>query len=369
MKKCNVFPLMILLLSASMLPPAFSDDLDKIKLPPGFHIAYFTDQTPKARSLALGDDGTVYVGSLSDKVYAVRDDDRDGKAERVYTIASGLNMPNGVAYADGALYVAEVSRVLHFDDIGGRLDNPPKPAVFFDGYPSDTHHGWKYLRIGPDGKFYTAVGAPCNICRPEKEIYATLTRIDPDGKKMEIFARGIRNTVGFDWHPETKELWFTENGRDWMGNEIPPDELNHAPGAGMHFGYPYCHAENTLDPEFGKGKSCKDFTPPDWLFPAHVAALGMRFYTGSQFPPEYRNQLFVAEHGSWNRSPPLGYRVVLVKFTQGKPVADQIFADGWLQPDETVLGRPVDILQMPDGSLLVSDDRRGAIYRISYDGR
>ncbi len=368
--RCGCLPLMTSVLSMVMAAAAFGGDLDRINLPKGFHIAYFTDQTPEARSLALGDDGTVYVGTTDKgKIYAVRDNDQDGKADRVYTLASGLKLPNGVAYANGALYVAEVSRLIRFKDISGKLDAPPTPEVLFDGYPGDTHHGWRYLRMGPDGKLYISVGAPCNICLPDKEIYATLTRLDPDGKNMEIFARGIRNTVGFDWHPATKELWFTDNGRDWLGNEVPPDELNHAPKAGMHFGFPYCHAGNILDPEFGKGKSCADFTAPDWVFPAHVAALGMRFYTGSQFPPEYRNQLFVAQRGSWNRTPPLGYRVALVKFEQGKPVADQIFADGWLQPNGAVLGRPVDILQMPDGAILVSDERRGAIYRITYGDR
>lgn len=341
--------------------------LEGVKLPPGFQIAAYTVETPNARALALGEDGTVYVGSLdAGAVYAVRDDNHDGKADRVYTLVSGLNMPNGVAYLDGDLYIAEVSRISRLKGIAQQLANPPKPETVYDGYPTDTHHGWKYLRVGPDRKLYIPVGAPCNICEPPKDIYSTLTRLDPDGNNLEIFARGIRNTVGFDWQPETNELWFTDNGRDWLGDGAPPDELNHAPKAGMHFGYPYCHGKDMADPKFGKTKACAQFTPAAWSFPAHVAALGARFYTGSQFPAEYRNQLFVAQHGSWNRSIPQGYRVVLVRFAEGKPVAEQVFADGWLKANGAVTGRPVDILQMPDGALLVSDDKQGAIYRITY---
>ncbi|MGX2040478.1 PQQ-dependent sugar dehydrogenase [Methylocaldum sp. MU1018] len=341
--------------------------LGEIKLPPGFRIAIYTDRTPDARSLALGNDGTVYVGSMDEgKVYAVRDPDRDGKADRVDVVAADLNMPNGVAFADGDLYVAELSRILKFKDIERQLAPPPKPEVVFDRYPGDAHHGWKYLRVGPDGKLYVPVGAPCNVCLSEKEIYATLTRLDKEGSNFEIYARGIRNTVGFDWHPETKELWFTDNGRDWMGDDVPPDELNHAPKPGLHFGFPYCHGKDIADPSFGKGKNCAEFQPPAWTFPAHAAALGTRFYTGKQFPAEYRGRLFVAQHGSWNRSTPDGYRVVTVEFQGGRPVNEKVFAEGWLQPDGKVLGRPVDVLQMPDGALLISDDKAGAIYRIAY---
>lgn len=341
--------------------------LSEIKLPPGFRIALYTDQTPNARSLALGENGTVYVGSMEEgKVYAVRDRDGDGKADQVQVLAENLNMPNGVAYVDGDLYVAEIPRILKFKDIGRQVSNPPKPEVVFDRYPEDVHHGWKYLRVGPDGKLYAPVGAPCNVCFSEKDIYATLTRLDKDGSNFEIYARGIRNTVGFDWHPETKELWLNENGRDWMGDDMPPDELNHAPKPGLHFGFPHCHGKDIVDPSFGKGTSCAKFESPAWTYPAHVAPLGMRFYTGKQFPAEYRGQLFVAQHGSWNRSAPVGYRVVMVEFRGGKPVNDKIFAEGWLRPNGEVLGRPVDVLEMPDGALLVSDDKAGAIYRVVY---
>ncbi len=341
-------------------------DLEKIKLPPGFHISVYTDQTPNARTMALGEDGTVYVGSMQGKVYAVRDINRDGKADWVSTLVSGLNYPNGVAVLNGDLYIAEIDRITKLKDIAAHVNNPPKAQVIFDAFPGDQHHGWKYLRVGPDGKLYAGVGAPCNICLSEKDIYASLTRLDPDGKNFEIFARGIRNTVGFDWHPQTKELFFTDNGRDMLGDDVPPEELNHAPKSGLHFGFPYCHGGDIPDPEFGKLRPCSEFTPPAWRFPAHVAPLGLRFYRGGQFPSAYRGQLFVAQHGSWNRSTPQGYRVVVVKFKDGKPIADEIFAEAWLQANGGVSGRPVDILELADGSLLVSDDQQGAIYRITY---
>ncbi len=342
------------------------DNLGKIKLPPGFQISIYANKVLTARSLALGDDGTVYVGTWEDKVYALRDVDKNGVAEQIYTVASGLDRPNGVALLKGDLYIAEIHRIVKLKDIAAHLANPPKPEVVFDGYPKDEHHGWKYLRVGPDGKLYVPVGAPCNICLMENEVYASLTRLDPDGKNFEIYARGIRNTVGFDWNPQTGELFFTDNGRDWLGDDVPPEELNAAPKAGLHFGYPYCHGGDIADPEFGKRKPCSEFTPPVWKFPAHVAALGIRFYKGTQFPASYQGQLFVAQHGSWNRSIPQGYRVALVKFKDGKPVGDEVFAEGWLQDNGDVLGRPVDVLELADGSLLVSDDMSGTIYRIAY---
>lgn len=341
-----------------------SIDLSGIRLPPGFRISVYTDRVPGARQMALGGDGTVYVGSLgAGKVYAVRDRDGNGQAEQVDVIASGLNAPNGVAWLGGALYVAEVSRISRIAVQGA---TPAAPQVVYDGYPGDRHHGWKYLRTGPDGKLYTAVGAPCNICKPDKAVYATLTRLDPDGRNFEIYARGLRNSVGFDWHPVTHELWLTDNGRDWLGENRPPDELNHAPGPGLHFGFPHCFGSDISDPEFGREAPCSAFAAPAWNFPAHVAALGLRFYGGSQFPAEYRQQLFVAQHGSWNRREPQGFRVALVRFENGRPVREDAFAEGWLKPDGQVTGRPVDVLEMPDGALLVSDDKAGALYRISH---
>jgi hypothetical protein len=300
------------------------------------------------------------------KVYALRDADRDGKAEQVSTVARGLNAPNGVAWLNGDLYIGEVSRISKIADIRSHLDGSAALKTIYDQYPGDKHHGWKYLRVGPDGKLYTAVGAPCNVCKPEKDPYATLTRLDTDGQHFEVHARGLRNSVGFDWHPDNRELWLTDNGRDHLGDDVPPDELNHAPNPGLNFGFPHCFGKDIADPEFGREAPCGRFTPPDWEFPAHVAALGIRFYTGTQFPADYRNQLFVAQHGSWNRTKPLGYRVALVRFNNGKPVSEEAFAEGWLKADDQVLGRPVDVLTMPDGALLVSDDQAGAIYRISY---
>jgi glucose/arabinose dehydrogenase len=339
----------------------------KLHAPPGFSISLYARNLPNVRSLALGDDGVVFAGTGREgKVYALQDKDQDGNAEMRYVIANDMTMPNGVAYKNGALYVAEISRILRYDNIVQHLSSPPKPSVVYDKLPTDMHHGWKYLRIGPDGKLYTAVGAPCNICNPERPVYASLVRVDTDGNNFEILGRGIRNTVGFDWQPGTDALFFSDNGRDYLGDDLPPDELNRWSRVGEHFGYPFCHGDAIVDPEYGKGKQCSDYTPPVWKFKAHVAALGIRFYRGEQFPGHYRNQLFVAEHGSWNRSVPDGYRVRLVTFKDNKPVGDEIFIDGWLTQDENVLGRPVDILTLPDGSLLISDDHLGVIYKVQY---
>ena len=343
--------------------------LKKLKLPKGFTITLFADNVPDARTMALGKDGTIFVGSRNNgSVYALQDVDKDGRAEQRYIIASGLNLPNGVAYKDGTLYVAEIDRILRFENIDQQLQNPPKPVVVYNQFPNKKLHGWKYLRFGPDNRLYTAVGAPCNICEPEEDIFTSLVRLKSDGMQMEILARGIRNTVGFDWQPGTNFLYFTENGRDLLGDDIPPDELNKWTQKGQHFGYPYCHGGDILDLEYGQGKDCKAFIAPEWKFKAHMAPLGIRFYRGQQFPKSYHQQLFVAQHGSWNRSTPHGYRIVLLKFNQGKVVSEQVFAEGWLAKDGKAIGRPVDILELADGSLLVSDDLAGVIYKITYTG-
>jgi glucose/arabinose dehydrogenase len=345
--------------------------LQQITLPPGFEISIFAEGVINARSLALSDAQTLFVSTRNEgKVYAIK---HDGvKAQKVITIASGLNRPNGVAFRKGSLYVAEVNRILRYDNIEANLENPPKPQVVTEQYPADTHHGWKFIRFGPDGLLYVPVGAPCNICEPG-DPYASITRIDVDKKnpKPELFARGIRNTVGFDWHPQTGELWFTENGRDHLGDDIPPEELNRASKAGQHFGYPYCHGGDIPDPEFGSKRQCSEFTPPEVKFQAHSAALGIRFYTGPSFPAEYRNQAFIAQHGSWNRSKKSGYKLVTVNTAakNGDQPAYKVFAEGWLNSDDSVWGRPVDLLQLPDGSLLVSDDYANVIYRIAYKGK
>lgn len=368
--KITLFSLLLLSTGLALPEPDSHQGLIKqLHLPPGFTLSVYADHLPNARSLALGDNGVVFVGTgRADKVYAVQDVDADGVADKQYIIASGLYLPNGVAYKDGALYVAEVNRIIRFDRITEHLQAPPEPVVVYDQFPSDKHHGWKYLRFGPDGKLYTGIGAPCNICDPGKP-YASLVRLNADGSDFEIIAQGIRNTVGFDWEPTTKTLFFTENGRDYLGDDLPPDELNRWSEKGEHFGYPYCHGGDIPDPEFGGKMKCRQFSAPAWKFKAHMAALGMRFYQGKQFPSNYKNQLFVAQHGSWNRSEPQGYRVALVKFKQGVPVSEQVFIDGWLTRDGNVLGRPVDILELPDGSLLISDDTSGLIYRVEYKSK
>jgi glucose/arabinose dehydrogenase len=360
----------IAILSGLRPPLAFAASLpvETIKLPPGFSISVYADNVKGARSMTLGEKGTIFVGTRDaggGAVYAVVPG--AGRAAEVVKIASGLDTPNGVAVRDGALYVAEISRILRFDAIESRLKDPPKPVVVTSAFPKDTHHGWKFIAFGPDGLLYVPVGAPCNICsRPDP--YASIMRMKPDGSGLEVFARGIRNTVGFSWHPETKELWFTDNGRDWMGDDMPPDELNRAPKAGLHFGYPYCHGGMYPDTDFGRERPCSDFVAPEKNLGPHVAALGMRFYTGSMFPPEYRNQIFIAEHGSWNRSTKIGYRVMLVTLKDGHAATYTPFATGW-QQGQSAWGRPVDLLVLPDGSLLVSDDKAGAIYRIAYDAK
>lgn len=343
--------------------------LEKLILPTGFSISIYADNVANARTLTLGETGIVYVGTRQQGyVYAIEDKDGDGYAEKRYIIATDLYMPNGVAYKDGDLYVAEINRIIRFNNIDKQLNRPPKPQIVYDKLPSDKHHGWKYLAFGKDNRLYTLVGAPCNICLPKEAIYTSLIRLNTDGSGFERIANGIRNSVGFDWHPVTHQLFFTDNGRDYLGDELPSDELNKWTTKGQHFGYPFCHAGNIPDPELSGTKSCKQFTAPEWTFKAHLAPLGIRFYTGNQFPKKYKNQLFVAQHGSWNRSKPHGYRIVLVEFKNNKPVAEEIFISGWLTEDDEVLGRPTDILQIKDGSLLIADDTLGVIYRVVYDG-
>jgi glucose/arabinose dehydrogenase len=349
--------------------PATDANLGKITLPDGFQISYFAQKVENARSMVLGPDGTLYVGSRDKgNVYALPDKNKDGKADEVIVIASGLKMPNGVALRNGSLYVAEISRITRYDNIAANLKNPPKPVVVYDKFPTEEHHGWKYIAFGPDDKLYVPVGAPCNICLSKDPVFASITRMNPDGTGLEVFAHGVRNTVGFDWHPTTKELWFTDNGRDLMGDNIPPDELNHAPKKGLHFGYPFCHAGEILDPEFGKGKNCADYVAPVQKLNPHGGTLGMEFYTGSMFPETYKNQIFIAEHGSWNRTEKIGYRVSLVRTNAQGQSSFVPFASGWLQ-DGKEWGRPVDVELMPDGSMLVSDDMNDAIYRITYTGK
>ena len=352
------------LLSASLAAPAGDLPLGAIRLPDGFAIEVLA-RVPGARQMALGDGNVVYVGSRGEgKVHAVQLDERT-RATRTNVVASGLDQPVGVAFRDGNLYVSAVDRILRFDGIGQRLDNPPAPVTIRDDLPRERHHGWKFIAFGPDGRLYVPVGAPCNICKRDPERFAMIASMKADGSDFRTFARGVRNSVGFDWQPGTGELWFTDNGRDLLGDDLPPDELNRAPQAGLHFGYPYCHGGTLADPEFGGERPCSDFVLPAMNLGAHVAALGMRFYRGRQFPESYRGQIFIAEHGSWNRSRKSGYRVTLVRVNGNRAVSYEPFATGWLQ-GESAWGRPADILELPDGSLLVSDDHAGAIYRITH---
>lgn len=339
--------------------------LDQIQLPPGFSITVYAGDVANARSMALAPGGTLFVGSRdAGNVYALKDDNNDHVADRKWVIANGLSQPNGVAIKDGDLYVAEISRISRFPQIESNPDKPSRED-FFDDYPAKTHHGWKYIAFGPDGHLYVPVGAPCNICESSDEVFASMTRINMSTHQMEVIQHGIRNTVGFDWHPVTNELWFTDNGADWLGDNMPACELNYAPREGMHFGFPYCHQGDFPDPKLGKNISCSEYIPPVQKLDAHVAPLGMEFYTGNMFPAEYRNQIFIAEHGSWNRSRPQGYRIMLVKLNGNKAVSYEPFAEGWLQ-DGNAWGRPVDLEILPDGSLLVSDDAANVIYRIAY---
>jgi glucose/arabinose dehydrogenase len=337
--------------------------LAKLKVPAGFNIEVYASGMANARSLALGDKGTVFVGSrLLDKVYAIVN--KDGKRS-VKVIASGLYRPNGVAFKDGTLYIAELSKVSKIEKIEDNLDNPPKPVVIYDSLPKDEAHGWKFIAIGPDNKLYLEVGQPGNNVLHD-DAHGQIRRINLDGSGAEVVARGVRHSVGFDWHPETKQLYFTDNSRDWMSEDLPNDELNRVTKVGEHFGSPYCWQGNIPDPEFGWGHSCSEFTPPVGLMGPHAATLGMRFYTGSMFPKSYKNVAIIARHGSWNKTNKFGGDVVAVHLNKDGTVKSiDPLITGFLE-DNKYVGRPVDVMQMKDGSLLVSDDWNGAVWRITY---
>jgi glucose/arabinose dehydrogenase len=354
--------------AAAAAPP-----IDRLRVPEGFRVELLTDAVPSARQMALGrhdaSQGIVYVGSANEgKVYAVQYG-APGARATVHTVASGLRLPSGVAWRDGTLFVGALARVLRFDGIDDRLASPPAPRVVSDRFPSEAHHGRRFIAFGPDGKLYVPVGAPCNVCVPD-DSHGVIVRIGVDGGDVETVARGVRNSVGFDWSPVDGALWFTDNGRDMLGDDLPADELNRVTRVGEHFGYPFCHQGDSADPEFGARRSCSEFTAPAAKLGAHVAALGMRFYGGTQFPAAYRGNIFIALHGSWNRSSKVGYQVVRVAVdAQGRAGRPEPFLTGFLQVEggrESVWGRPADVLPLPDGSLLVSDDAVGAIYRIRY---
>jgi glucose/arabinose dehydrogenase len=341
--------------------------IDQIRLPDGFEIAIFADSVPNARQLSISPAGTVFAGSRREgKVYAIIDKNRDWQADEVFVVASGLNMPTGTAFRDGALYVAATNRVLRFDNIESRLDDPPPPVVLVDNLPSVRQHGWRHMKFGADGRLYIPIGIPCNACEAPAP-FGEILSFDADGQNRAAYVSGIRSVQGLDWHPVTGEMWFSDNGRDMMGDDVPPDEINRVSIRGENFGAPWCHGGTIPDPDL-PGAACDGFTPPMALLPAHVAPLGIAFYDGDQFPEAYRGRLFVMEHGSWNRSTPIGYRITMLDFDSSGAPNYQVFAEGWLGEDGNSWGRPADILVAPDGSLLIADDGAGVIYRISYTG-
>ena len=350
-----------------------------LNTPPGIEVSLYAAGIDNARQMTLGDRGTIFVGSRgAGKVHAVLDTDGDQQADVVYLIDDGLDSPSGLAFREGSLYVAAVDRILRYDDVEDHLDDPPGPVVVNQALPGAWHHGWRYLKFGPDGWLYVAIGAPCNACDDvpirnrlgwgdaDPNLFATISRIPLDGTDLQPYAFGIRNSVGFDWQPGTNHLTFTDNGRDNLGDDLPPDELNVATEPGQHFGFPYCHGGDIADPQYGKNRNCAEFRPPAQKLGPHVASIGMTFITGDHFPTEYHGRAVIAEHGSWNRSEPIGYRVTSVALEGDQGTSYQTLIDGWLLENGSAWGRPSDVLQLPDGSLLVADDRADAIYRVSY---
>jgi len=341
----------------------------ELNLPEGFQIEVYARGVDGARSMAMGDDGTLFVGTRTENnIYAIQDTNGDFKADNVMVLDT-MEVPNGIAMRNGDLYVAQVGSLWKYPNIEDQLDGELEKELIYDDFPTEFHHGWKYIAFGPDDKLYVPVGAPCNICNStdEDERFATISRMDPDGTNREIYARGVRNSVGFTWHPDTKQMWFTDNGRDMLGDDIPPCELNTVTEVGQHFGYPFCHGGIVKDPEFGDLHPCSDFVEPALQLDAHVAPLGIKFYTGNMFPAEYKGKAFIAEHGSWNRSKKVGYRIMIVDIEDGAVVNSEPFIDGWLdEVAQKASGRPVDMLMLEDGSMLISDDYGDAIYRVTY---
>lgn len=353
---CTVFGLLLSL-------PVYALPLEQLKLAEGYQISVAA-KAKNARQMALGDAGTLFVGSRREgKVYRLRDTDGDGIYEQRETLLSQLKMPSGIAYRNGTLYIAAVNRILRVTDAATIKSLPASAELITDNLPDISHHGWKYLKFGPDGDLYFNLGAPCNICLSKNPRFASILKLNLQTAEQTVVAQGVRNAVGFAWHPRSNELWFTDNGRDHLGDDQPDDELNRLTEPGQHFGYPYIHAGDIPDPKLYQDQSFTDFRPPELKLGAHVAPLGLSFYTGDQFPDADQNTLFIAEHGSWNRSSKVGYRVLQVD-TSTSPVTSKVFIDGWLQ-GESAWGRPVDIITDRDGSLLISDDKAGAIYRVS----
>lgn len=367
--------------AADPIAGGLTERVKTLRVADGLAISLYAEGVANARQMALGDQGTLFVGSRrAGRVHAVLDRDGDHRADEVILIASGLRQPSGLAFRNGSLYVAEIPRILRYDDIEDRLEDPPEPVVVSDALPGAGHHGWRYLKFSPDGVLHVSVGAPCNVCDgvplksrggwggADPELFASIARVNLETGEIEPYAFGIRNSVGFDWHPGTGYLVFTDNGRDMMGDNVPPDELNVATKAGQHFGFPYCHGGDVPDPEYGSERPCSDFRPPAQKLGPHVASIGMTVISGDTLPPEYRGRAVIAEHGSWNRSTPIGYRVMTVTLDGDRGTAYEPLVEGWLLRDGRAWGRPSDVLELPDGSLLVADDRADAIYRISADG-
>jgi len=346
--------------------PAGEIPISKAKLPKGFKAEVWASGLPGGRAMALSGDGKkVYVGTRGiGRVYEVSD---EGGKRTVRTVVDKLTQPAGVAFNKGALYVFAIDKVLRFDGIAGNPGAQPEDMTAKFNLPPEQHHNWKYVAFGPDGKLYVPFGAPCNICEPPKE-YAQIRRYNADGSGMQVIARGVRNTQGFDWHPKTRQMWFTDHGRDWMGDNGPQDELNRLTKPGQNFGFPYCHASGVVDADFKKKDACKGVTRPMALMGPHAANMGVKFYTGKMFPAEYRNTMFIARKGSWNRSKPSGFDVVNVRVGEGGKVTVRPFITGFNESKDgyKFWGRPAYVQQMPDGALLVSDEQLGAIYRISY---
>ena len=363
----------LLLLSIMFCNVSHALPLETLILPKGFTIEVYASQVKNARQMALGDKGTIFVGSRgAGLVHALVDNNGDGKVDEVIQIAEKLNMPSGLTFKNSDLYVAEVSRILKYTNIEQTLHLGVKPEVVISDLPKETHHGWKYIDFGPDDWLYVPVGAPCNICETnggdkfDKPIYASILKYNLETGEKKWVAKGVRNSVGFDWHPQSHQLWFSDNGRDMMGDDIPPCEINRVETEGLHYGYPYFHGGKVRDPEFGSDKKAADYVHPALNLGAHVAPLGIHFYQGKMFPTEYKNKLLVAEHGSWNRSKKSGYRVMMATLENNQVVSYEPFIEGWLQADETTWGRPVALLTMPDGSVLISDDFANVIYRVTY---
>lgn len=339
--------------------------LDQLAIPAGFKIEIYASDVDNARQMAASDSGIIYVGSRNaGKVYALADTNQDGKADKHWLIAKGLSSPSGLAFKDGDLYVGAIGDIIRFPDIDNNLDSP-KSELFFSDLPSDGHHGWKFLRFDKTGNLIIPVGAPCNVCDITTDKHARILSLNMKTKQLTVLAEGVRNSVGFDFHPQTNELWFTDNGRDMLGDDVPSDELNHIAKPGKHYGFPFIHQGDIQDPEFGKNANAKDYVAPALKLGAHVAALGMHFYRGEMFPASFKNKLLIAEHGSWNRSKKSGYKVVLVTLDGSKVVDQQDFITGFMKNEQT-FGRPAALLELADGSILISDDYADVIYRLTY---